>query len=270
MKRITLLAAALCIMLAGCGGAKEAEEPESTVLNVGILEGNDRYAYVESGEIKGIEAELAKDTAKLYEKELNLKTVTAEEELFAGLQDGSLDLVFGRIPETRESLKSLTVSNSYGKSGLYLLTKKYDYTDSLTLPGSGFIGISGSVETMADQVPGIGGFSISSYTDMDKLARDITSGTLNVGLCSEREALKVVSDTVQTQEVLKGPYEYYVAAMKNDGNLKNAVDAAISAYYDRMGSEGEEESGGTEAFIPETDSGAAPELPEDNGKEAEQ
>ncbi len=273
MKRIILLTAALCLMLTGCG-SKEAEEPESTVLNVGILEGNDRYSYTDGGEILGIEANLAKETAVLLEKELKLNTVTAEEELFSGLQDGSFDLIFGRISENNEALKSFTASDRYGKSGIYLLTKKYDYTDSLTLPNTGMIGVSSSVESVADQVPGIGNFSVSGYTDMEKLSRDITSGTLAIGLCNEREAFAAVSDMLQTQEVLKGPYEYYVAAFKDNSDLKDAVNSAISAYYDRLAEEGGNgttgETGGTEVFSPESGSAEAAGNPEVNGKEANQ
>ena len=245
-------------LLTACGGKKEDASQESPVLNVGIVRADDRYSYEENGELKGIESDLAKKAAEIYGKDVNIKSAGSDTELYSGLQDGSFDLVFGRIPETQNALNSFMVSDNYGKSGLYFVTKKYDYTDSLSLLRSGSIGIMGSVKPISDQIPGISSFSVNDYTDIEALSRDVASGTISVGICGERDALSIISADIQVQEMVKGPSEYYVAALKNDNELKNAVNSAISAYYDSLYSgtadtseesillPGEEENGETE------------------------
>ena len=130
------------------------------------------------------------------------------------------------------------------------MTKKYDYTDSLSLLRSGSIGVMGSVKPISDQIPGISSFSVNDYTDIEALSRDVASGTIAIGVCGEREALSIISDDIQVQEMVKGPSEYYVAALKNDSKLKTAVNSAISAYFDSLYS-GTQDTSEESLLIPE-------------------
>lgn len=236
MKKMLLLTAAVLLLLTGCGEKENNAAAAGTVLNVAIVNGDDKFAHSQDGNLDGIEPLLAKSAAETAGRELNLVTVNSEEELYSGIQDGSFDLGFGRLSETKDELKKFKVSRSYGKSGIYFLTKKYDFTDSLAILKSGTIGVMGSVKAEADEVPSIENYIVNDYTDCEELGRDVASGTVDIGLVNEREALSVIaaSDKLQVQEVLNGPAEYYVAIMKDDQSLKTAVDSAISAYYDSI------------------------------------
>jgi membrane-bound lytic murein transglycosylase MltF len=236
MKKLVLLTVASALLMTGCGQKNEKIAKTDTVLNVAVLSGDDKYAYSSEGDLKGIEPKLAKLVAETANLELNLITADNEEKLYSGVKDGSLDLAFGRLSETRDELKNFTVSRSYGKSGIYFLTKKYDYTDSLALYQAGNIGVMNTVKPQIDEIAGIDKFTVDDYTVGGDLGRDIISGEIDIGLVNEREALSTIknSEDFQVQEVLNGPMEYYVAIMKNDEEFKKTVDSAIAAYYDSM------------------------------------
>lgn len=227
------LPALMIISFTGCGadsGSPAAENP--SVLNVVLLDGNDRFTHMADGQPEGIEPEISSILASDMGVEVNFSFAENREALFKAIQDGTADLAFGRIRDSESVLKNMKTSRSYGKGGIYFVTKKYDYTDSLTLRKSGKVGVMESVGQLLDSVPGIEGFGSSEYTEAEALARDVESGAVTIGICSEREALSLDMDSVQIQEVLDSPMESYVAVMPEDSALVNNVNQAISRYME--------------------------------------
>ncbi|MCR4745054.1 MAG: transporter substrate-binding domain-containing protein [Lachnospiraceae bacterium] len=224
----------LCVIsaatLSACGKNSETDVA-SGVLRVGVVNGNDKYASVENDEAVGIEPNLARKVAEKENMQLELTMVSSLDALYTGLSDGSFDLAFGRVSDTTTGLDDLVKSRSYGKNGYYFVTKKYDYTDNLTILGTTNVGITTSVMPVVEEFPGYESTITKQYNDTSEMVFDISSGTIEAGICSEREAFKAVNDAVQIQEALNGPRESYIALMPPRSKLKKSTDNAINDYY---------------------------------------
>jgi ABC-type amino acid transport substrate-binding protein len=243
-KRITACAVilAMTVCLASCGGGN-ADVPgtaEEGILKVGIVNGNDRFARDESGVPVGMEADIARITAENGGYALQLSVLDSEQALFSGIMNGEYDLCFGRIADTDQRIASLTASSSYGKGGLFLVTPKYNYMDCLTELQNGTIGYTAQAAGLLDEVDGIQTAVTSAYADLKLIGGDISSGTILAALVSEREAVSLVSNTVQAQELINSPKENYVALMPQGSPLKEEVNKAISQYRMQKTEEGNE------------------------------
>ena len=207
------------------------------VLRVGIVPGSDQYAAKNGDEVTGIEPRIAQIAAEL-------EGVTLETSLFAttdlgisALQSDSIDILMGRISDTDPAIKNLGVSESYGWSGLYFLAPRNDFTDNLSQMGGKQLGILASVASTAQMIPYIEGVITAPYTDLSQLARDIMQGTVSIGVVGERDALMMVSEDLQAQEILNGPQENYVAVAPGSTNHLAAINAAIGRYFDELATE---------------------------------
>ena len=239
MKKI--LSVLLCALLSGalitgCGGSKQAASQTVApgVLNVVILDGKDRYATSDGTNVTGIEADLAGSVAETLGLNLQVTPVEDSDAFFAGLSNGQYDLGFGRIPETDLRNPSMTVSRSYGRGSVYILTPRYDYMTSLNQMTIGKVGISLSVEPLADRVSGIDAVERESFTDLNALSAAVLSGDIGAALVNEREAVSLISEDLQAQELYGSPTESYVAVMPPSSGLKNTVDNVIGAYYNAL------------------------------------
>ncbi len=233
----TLIAAALsAAMLTGCGGSADKKPVTVTegILSVAFVDGEDRYTSSVSGAPEGIEADIARRAADSLGVSLQCTMADDLTMLFTGLQNGQYDLIFGRIPDTNPMLAGMSVSRSYGRGSLYLVTQKYDYMNSLTELSSGTVGVSVSAEALASKVPGLDALTRESYPNTETLAEAVRNGTVTVALVNEREAVEMISDNLQAQELFGGPVESYVAVMPASSPLADAVNGAIGSYYNDL------------------------------------
>ena len=234
MRRIITIALiiSLAAFFSGCGGKSQEVPPTARdgVLRVGIVDGNDRFTSEVSGVPVGIEADITKLVAKDGDYAVQFDTCDSTATLLQGLLDGEYDLGFGRIEETDKRLGDFTLSVGYGKGGLFLITPRNNYMDCLTIMQSGTLGVSSRAEPLMDQVEGIDSVVTETYSDLKQLQGDIISGKLLAGLVSEREAVSMVGEKVQAQELLNSPRESYVAVMPKGSTLVNMVNQAVSEY----------------------------------------
>lgn len=246
MKRsliLVLSAAAVISALTGCGKEKAEEVPatsEPGILKVAIVDGNDRYASNVSGAPVGIEADIAKIVADTGGYTAQLSLVGSEDAMLSGVMNGDYDLGFGRITDTDERLEVMSISNSYGKGGLYLVTPKYNYMDCLTLMQTGTLGVSTQAAPLRDEIEGGADLIKENYSSIPQMAADITSGTLLAGLVSEREAVSMINDKIQAQELINSPKENYVAVMPKNSPLVTTVNNAIGQYKQNQSQKKEE------------------------------
>ena len=229
---LLLLSAALVFSMTACG-KKSGEVPATAtpgVLKVGIVDGNDRFASNAAGAPVGIEADVAKLTAREANCTLQYEFCDNTNDLMEGLQNGQFDIGFGRVAETDKRTDDFTLSSGYGKGGLFLVTPKNNYMDCIGIMQTGTLGVSVLVEPLKDQVEGAGDIESRTYSNISELRDDIASGTILAGLVCEREAVGMINSSVQAQELINSPRENYVALMPKGSSLKSAVDAAIGEY----------------------------------------
>ncbi len=219
-------------LLAACGkgSGKTEATADPGILRVGIVNGEDRFASNVAGAPVGIEADIAKLVADGGGYSIQFGMVNDTDALLTGLMNGEYDLAFGRIPQTDPRISTLTSSAVYGKGGLFLVTPKYNYMDCISIMQAGTLGISPLTDPIKDEVEGIDAIVKVAYPSLDQMGNDIASGTILAGLANEREAMGLIGDTLQAQEVLSSPKEEYVAVMPQGSPLKTTVNDAIKQY----------------------------------------
>lgn len=205
------------MLLVGIFGQQPADDTSTVtpgVLTAAIVAGEDRFAYHDAGgALAGIEPSMAQSLADM--EGLSLKVLETEtiEEALSLVDTNAADVAFGRISSER-NLTGYQVSDDYGRCGLFLLTSLHDYTDSLELMTGYSIGVMDSVQATAQGIDNFGFISPRAYQDAMTMGEEIRSRTVNMGICTERDAVALVKafpEDLQTQEISGGPDERYVA-----------------------------------------------------------
>ena len=227
---LSMIMTAAVICACGKGEGKTEATASPGVLRVGIVNGEDRFASNVAGAPVGIEADIAKLVAEGGGYSIQFGMVDNTETLLTGLMNGEYDVAFGRMTQTDQRISTLTVSDVYGKGGLFLVTPKYNYMDCISIMQNGTLGISPQADPIKDEVEGIDSIVKVAYPSLDQLGKDIASGAVLAGLTSEREAVGLIDDTLQAQELLASPKEEYVAVMPQGSQLKDTVNEAIRQY----------------------------------------
>lgn len=257
---ICLLAAALSCA-AGCsrkGGTGQAENAVADgVLTVGIIDGEDIYARKEGEEFIGIEPRLMGRLADgLAESmgegaEISIKYIEAEDtdNLLQLLDSKEADIVLGRLADSDSYSQRYVISESYGNGGLYLITKRYNYMDTLAGYPKGVIGISAGVSAgLRIEIPGVDEVTVVDYADISQARDDLLEGVINAAVCTEREAMSLLagetpgSARIQAQELLQGPREEYVALLAaGQKELAGSLNQAINLYLDELAAGAQDE-----------------------------
>ncbi len=236
-----MLVSCLCLALslsffAGCGS--KSSEVESAVadgvLQVGILLGDDRFAALEEGVYVGVEPELMNRLAESLGVGVTFCEYDSAANLFLALEEGSIDVAIGRIPLASEYAERYLTSSEYGRGGIYLLTQKYDYTDTLAGFADETVGISVNITSLSrSDIPYLSSVNTESFSGLSQAVKDLESGTYSAVLVNEREALSALglSADIQAQELLDGPKEGYGAFLaQGQTDLKNSLNTVISTY----------------------------------------
>lgn len=235
-KKIVSVFAALCLaagLLAGCGGGGETQAlREAGVLHACFVKAKDRYTFEQNGAVTGVEMQIAQNLAKSLGAQLEYDLAEDNNSFFEKMSSGEYDIGFGRTPNTDIRLSGLAVSSSYGRGGLFLITRKNNYMDSLSMMELGIIGVSTQADSLYDEVEGTDGFQKKEFDTLDELRDAVAQGDITAGLTTEREALSIISNGgVQAQELINTPMESYVAVLPTGTKLKSAADGAVNDYY---------------------------------------
>ena len=232
-----ILAAAFA--LGGCSGNDNASEAENAIqdgiLTVGILAGGDSFASSDGSGFTGIEPQLMDALGESVGAAVEYKPASSQEELLGWLDTGEADIVIGRIAQSDEYSQKYQVSRSYAKKGVYLLTRKNDYTDTLAGFAEMPVGISRKIPSnVRIDIPYLDQVTVQEYDDLSLAAADLKEETVNAVVVTEREALDLISDSgLQAQELLNGPREAYVALMgAGQTDLAAGSNQVISQYLD--------------------------------------
>ncbi len=233
---LSLFAAAL----PGCsGGGGEQQTAASAVsdgvLTVGIIDGQDAYARQTEEGFAGIEPEILNSLGASLEILVEYKTASSVQELMELLDGGSIDLAAGRLSLAETYVNGRIQSRNYAKRGLYLVTVKDSYVDTLAGFSDVNVAVSQDIPTSTLlEVPYLDRVQHIPGEDLAGIGEDIEKGVIKGAILTEREALSLLSGgNVRAAEIRNSPKMeavFYMAESQTE--LKAYVDQAINAFLD--------------------------------------
>lgn len=234
--KILLAALALCGMCA-CSSGNEVpvvSVVEDGVLTVGIIDGGDIFARLDDGEFTGIEPEILSSAAANMGVSIVYHQAADVEELARLLDEGTIDIAAGRLGRLEAYSNAYLLSRNYGKRGIYLITEKNLYVDTLAGFSDTNIGVSKDIPAFEIlNIPNIGQVQQAEYSDVSKVKEDLESDVIKAAVCTEREALALLKEGLTANEMVNGPrieMVFYMPAGQNQ--LLNSINQAINAYLD--------------------------------------
>lgn len=256
---LVLLFALIAKSISGGNGGKSQQESMVTagMLTVGIINGEDAYASGKDGTFTGIEPEIARRLGEGLGLDVTYIEASGREELLGLLEQGSIDMAMGRLPEWKGEEGLYRNSSSYGRGGVYLVTDRYWYIDSLAAVEDGsVISISGSVsDDLVTEINGIERMELQRGKLPSDMSADIIGELSTAAICTEREALAMVKqepELLQATELQGGPRERYTAyVLSSRPGLAANLNGVISKYLDEraqglLETDEEQETLGTE------------------------
>ena len=135
--RWTRSGAALCVLLTA--GTVAAAPPAPSRLRVGMVPDYAPVAFVENGEFKGVEADLARQLTADYGVQIEF-VESRVDELIPALQAGQIDVIMSGMSETFDRKAQVDFCDSYKEVGQMALVRKVDFTrlsDPLALEAAG-------------------------------------------------------------------------------------------------------------------------------------
>ena len=249
------------LALGGCFGGQEEDQTENAaadgVLTVGIIPGNDIFCFAqEAGDapVSGIEPQLMDALGKSLGVQVKFQTSSSLDELLSSLDAGQVDVAMGRIAQSDAYSDQYLVSRNYAKKGIYLLTRKYDYTDTLGGYAETSVGISSSIPSnVRAEIPDLDQVTIQEYISLEDAVQDLMEENISAVIVNEREAMSEISSSeLQAQEMLNGPKESYVARMgAGQQELAASLNQVIREYLDNQAAGGEAREEAQEETLPE-------------------
>jgi polar amino acid transport system substrate-binding protein len=226
---------------AGGGGGGEAEEPQITTLEEGILTvGTDLpyapFEYREGGEVAGFDADIMNEIAARLELETEWVD-SPFDTIFTDLGAGQFDVVISGATITPEREKQVNFSIPYFRSLQALTVQEDSGIASFDDVGQGHVvavqsGTTG--EAWAEENLQPNGAEIRAFPDYPPLYNALEAGQVDAVVFDESSAVPEVSarrgialvDTVDTDEA------YGIAVDPNNPDLLDAVNEALQGMID--------------------------------------
>ena len=252
-KAMAMIIPALAILFTACGKGATSQTDEASViadgvLTVGIACGGDRSCFratdVDGSPVyAGWECEVLNILPEELPENVQLEYVYAadQKELTSMLADGRVDLAAGSYTRLDTYSSQYLVSDNYGYGSVYLVNAKNAYLDSLAAYKDQNVGVSNAIPVNnISEIPGIEGVVQTAYIDMALMSIDIRAGVIDAGICTEREAVQLMTDPeLNIQELRGGPQVGLVFLMPGGQNdLLKRVNAAISTHLDELAAGG--------------------------------
>lgn len=233
-------------VLSGCSSKTSAGEEvvgaaADGMLTIGILDGDDAYAWSTGNEFAGIEPDILNSLAETLEVDIEYRRAEDIHQLMSLLADGSVDIAAGRLTAVETYQESFLQSRNYGRSGVYLITKKNRYVDNLAGYSDGTVGISWQIPGYEIlDIPYITELGREEYSDISKMPKDIEDDVIIAGICTEREAVELLKQggPIQAMEMRDGPRleaVFYLAPGQEE--LAGNLNYAINMFLDRQAQE---------------------------------
>lgn len=258
MKKIisVLLAGALMMGFAGCGGNQTAENTENdNVLRVGMecnyapynwsqadaSNGAVAIANVDKMYTNGYDVQVAQKIADALGKTLEIYSYEWDS-LIPGVQSGKLDMIIAGMSPTAERREKIDFSDNYYTSNLVVVTKKgalADVKSIADLDGKKIAAQSGTfhLEALSGQTKA----QVNELADFSTMFIALGAGTIEGYIAEEPTAMAVIEDSA---------YDY-VALKNNDTGFEVEDDDVSIAVGVKKGSELKEQINGALADFDE-------------------
>lgn len=227
----------IMLLLSSCSFFTEEKEDiedpiDKGIINVGVIDGGDRFLTKSDGSYLGIEIDIAKEVAG----EVKFTEAKSQKELIEMLADNKIDIAAGRFIENVEYNKDLTASRNYGKGGYFLLTKEGIYLDNLGSMEGENVATSENVK-MVQEIADSEKVTLKSFENIKMIPEEIREGRIRAAILTEREAISLLNteEGIQAQEMSSSPREAYVYLIhKNHTKLLEKVNEKIENYLDKQ------------------------------------
>ena len=157
------------------------------VLTVGIVNGGDIFASKEGDTYSGIEPMLVNALGDALDVTVEYVEVSGTQELLQLLDAGTVDAAVGRIAENDAYSQRYLSTRNYGKKGLYLVTRRNDYTDTLVGFSQMNVGITQAVPSnLRVEIPGLEDVNVSEYPDTTGIPAGLAEEVIAAAVCTER------------------------------------------------------------------------------------
>lgn len=241
-----LAVTALC--LGACGSRSKdrtADIKKSGQLKVAIEEGPSRMTWIDNGEYKGMEPELARQIANAFSVQVQFIPIDENRTALDYIDSGEADMAIGSIVDNGSLGNDYGVTTPYANGYLYAVTSRGNFCNSLAALADCPVGISPELsETLQQSIAQIRTSDKKTYESRSAGWKDLENGVIQAYLCGEDEAEDMIdSDTAfQAQNLTDAQTEgYVIATAKNNQDLLEGMEAVEQAYLELV-SNGKQES----------------------------
>lgn len=238
---VAMTCVAVLLLLSGCGEKEETTNVLADgILTVAMIDGNDNYAKKDGEQFVGIEADILTQYGQTGQISISYKQASSTEEAFTMLNTGDVDLIMSRIAKSDDYMGQYLTTSSYGSQGLYYVTEKNNYVNTLAIYSGDQIGVSTSIPSqLLHEVPYIEKVVQLNVSDLSTYDKLISTEVVKGILCTEREVLTLLdNENLQIQQLPNSPREKYVAVMQlEQSQLYQQLNQAIATYLDSQAAE---------------------------------
>ena len=230
-----LLAGAMMISMAACGGKEEGAKSEKLI--VGTEAGFAPYEYMKGNEVVGIDMDIAKAIADEMGKELEIKNMDFDGAL-AAVQSGKVDFVAAGVSISPEREEAMDFSNEYVNSTEVIVVNKEN--PAVTPAGEELAGSDLDGKVVAVQQGNIADIWVSNkdncnpkevkrYTKFAQAAEDLKNGKIDCIVMDQypAEELVAANDTLTTLDGTLFEDKYAIAVKKGNKELLDEINKVI-------------------------------------------
>lgn len=232
--------AATTLALGGVAGGLAGCAPDPNVLRVGTKIDVPAFGFQnpETGNIEGLEVDIARELAKRIKGDPNALQVTGVNVTTRGamLDNGTLDATLATFTITDARKRSYNFSRPYYTDHIGVLVKKSSgITDLRDLDGK-TVGVALSATTR-DKLTAAGDeigihMNFAEYSTYPEIKIALVTGRVDAFSVDRSILNGYLDDTTMLLKTQFAPQEYGVATKKDNTDLAEQIDAAIAAMED--------------------------------------
>lgn len=239
MKKLTVILITICCLFL-CGCTKQPKKTiidnikEKDILTVGVKFDSKPFGFIENGELKGYDIDIAKAIAKDIlddENKVEFIEVTSDNRI-SKLINEEVDIIVATMSDTQERREIVDFSDPYYISGQAILCKKNSEVTSVAdLANHNTVIVAGTTaeRTLMKYYRRSNIIKVKSYKDGFKLVNSDTcmmaDEAILQGFLSDNNGYEIFNKKLTAEP-------YAVAVRKEDTLLKNYVNSTINRLVD--------------------------------------